>query len=130
MSDYVANEKETFEYTYSAKQQEEIEAIRSKYIPKKESKMEQLRKLDKQAETPGQIVGLVIGIVGALVMGFGMCCCMVWADALMIPGIFIGIIGMAMAGFAYPAYLKVTKTQRAKVAEKILALSAELSLEN
>ena len=130
MSDYVANEKETFEYTYSAKQQEEIEAIRSKYIPKKESKMEQLRKLDKQAETPGQIIGLVLGTVGALVMGFGMCCCMVWADALMIPGIFIGIFGMAMAGLAYPAYLKVTKTQRAKVAEKILALSAELSLEN
>ncbi len=33
--------KETFEYTYSAKQQQEIEKIRSKYLPKQESKMEQ-----------------------------------------------------------------------------------------
>ena len=35
--------EETFEYRYSAKQQEEIEAIRRKYLPKEEDKMEQLR---------------------------------------------------------------------------------------
>ena len=38
--------EETFEYTYSAKRQEEIEAIKNKYLPPKEDKMEQLRKLD------------------------------------------------------------------------------------
>ena len=41
--------KETFEYTYSAKQQQEIEKIRNKYLPKQESKMDQLRRLDQSA---------------------------------------------------------------------------------
>ena len=37
--------KEGFDYTYSAAQQQEIEHIRSKYLPKQEDKMEQLRRL-------------------------------------------------------------------------------------
>lgn len=129
MADYTLNKTENFEYTYSAKQQEEVEAIRSKYLPKKESKMEQLRKLDRQAERPGMIASLCIGVIGSLVMGIGMCCTMVWADVLFVPGIIIGILGMIIAGVAYPIYLKVTKNRRAKVADKILALSAELSVE-
>ena len=43
--------KDVFQYTYSAKQQEEIEAIRKKYLPPQEDKMEQLRRLDKSATT-------------------------------------------------------------------------------
>ena len=43
------NKEETFEYTYSAKQQQEIENIRKKYLPKEEDKMEQLRRLDRSA---------------------------------------------------------------------------------
>ena len=40
--------KESFHYTYSAKQQEEIQSIRKKYLPQ-EDKMEQLRRLDLPA---------------------------------------------------------------------------------
>ena len=43
--------EETFEYRYSAKQQEEIEAIRRKYLPKEEDKMEQLRQLGQGRST-------------------------------------------------------------------------------
>ena len=39
--------KDTFTYTYSAKQQEEIRNIRKKYLPREEDKMEQLRRLDR-----------------------------------------------------------------------------------
>ena len=42
MADYVVNKTESFEFTYSAKQQEEVERIRSKYLPKEETKMEKL----------------------------------------------------------------------------------------
>lgn len=42
------NKNETFTYTYSSKQQEEIRNIRSKYLPKEEDKMEQLRRLDPE----------------------------------------------------------------------------------
>ena len=42
-------EKETFTYTYSAQQQEEIKNIRKKYLAPEEDKMEQLRKLHHSA---------------------------------------------------------------------------------
>jgi len=131
MADYIASGKETFEYTYSAKQQDEIEKIRSKYLPKQESKMEQLRKLDKQAEQPGQIAALSIGIIGSLLLGIGMCCTMVWGTSMMVFvfGIIIGVIGICIACTAYPVYTNITKKQREKVADKILALSAEITLE-
>ena len=40
------NNKDTFEYIYSAEQQEEIKNIRKKYMAPEEDKMDQLRKLD------------------------------------------------------------------------------------
>ena len=42
----VNKENNTFSYTYSAKQQEEIQNIRKKYVSKEEDKMEKLRRLD------------------------------------------------------------------------------------
>lgn len=119
--------KETFEYTYSAKQQAEIAQIRKKYLPKEEDKMELLRKLDRDATKPGTICSIAVGVVGCLVFGFGMSCVMVWSDSLMILGIVVGIIGMIMMGMAYPVYVKITKKQREKLAPQILALTEELS---
>ena len=78
--------KDTFEYTYSAKQQEEIRKIRQKYLPQ-EDKMEQLRKLDRGATKKGTVLSVTVGIVGCLLLGVGMCCTMVWMDRLFVPGI-------------------------------------------
>ncbi len=61
--------KETFEYTYSARQQQEIEQIRSKYLPKQESKMDQLRRLDQSATKKGTAVAILLGVIGCLLMG-------------------------------------------------------------
>lgn len=119
-------QKNSFEYSYSAKQQDEIEAIKKKYMPKQEDKMEQLRRLDKSAERPGTVIGLILGIVGTLVMGTGMSCVMVWTDTLFVVGIVVGLIGTVMLATAYPAYKAVTKKQREKIAPMILALSEEL----
>ena len=47
--------KQVFEYNYSAKQQEEVRRIREKYVPKEESKLEQLKKLDAHATRSGTI---------------------------------------------------------------------------
>ena len=120
------NKNETFTYTYSSKQQEEIRNIRSKYLPKEEDKMEQLRKLDQNAAKPGKIASLTLGIVGTLTLGVGMCCTMVWADKLFIPGIVIGVIGIAAVLAAYPVYTHITKKQREKIAPEILRLTEEL----
>ena len=119
-----------FEMTYSAKQQEEVNKIRNKYLPKEENKMEQLIRLDKQTERPGTIASIVLGIAGTLVLGFGMSCVLVWNSSIevFIAGIIIGVLGMGMAGFAYPVYKKITVKERIKVANQILALSKELSI--
>ena len=120
-------DKKTFEYTYSARQQEEIRAIRNKYLPKQEDKMEQLRRLDKSATKKGTLVSVTVGIVGCLLLGVGMCCTMVWMASLFVPGIVIGLAGIALVAAAYPLYTHITKKEREKLAPQILQLTEELS---
>ena len=102
---------ETFTYTYSAAQQEEVKRIREKYAPlsPEEYKMEQLRRLDKSVTKSGLIAALTVGIISTLIMGFGLCCTMVWSDTLFIPGIVIGVVGIIGICTAYPLYIRITK---------------------
>ncbi|MFQ9984335.1 MAG: hypothetical protein ACLRVS_00300 [Lachnospiraceae bacterium] len=123
----MSEKKDTFHYSYSARQQEEIRKIREKYIPKEESKMEQLRQLDESATRPGTIAAIVVGIIGALLLGIGMCCTMVWAGQFFIPGIIIGVIGIAVVIAAYPIYNRITGKRREKLAPEIMRLTDELS---
>ena len=106
------NGKGTFNYTYSAKQQEEIQNIRKKYLPRQENKMEQLRRLDQSATKKGTVVSILMGVVGCL---------------LFIPGVIIGVIGIVAIAAAYPLYSRITKKQRQKLAPQILKLTEELS---
>ena len=62
-----------FSYQYSAKQNQEVEHIRRKYLPKEENKMETLRRLDTRVQTAGMIPSLCIGVIGCLIFGIGMC---------------------------------------------------------
>lgn len=117
--------KETFSYTYSAAQQEEIKKIREKYLPKEADKMEQLRRLDAGVTKKGTIISLAAGIIGALVLGVGMCCCLVWTE-LFVLGIIVGIIGIAAISLAYPLYNYVTKKERERIAPRIIQLTDEL----
>ncbi len=120
------NEEKTFEYTYSAERQREIEAIRKKYETKTEDKMDQLRKLDKDAEKPGTIAAIAVGVVGLLLFGIGLSLAMVWTDTMLILGSIIGFVGMILIAAGLPVYRLVTKKQREKIAPQILALSEEL----
>ncbi len=121
--------KDVFHYTYSAQQQEEIARIREKYIPREESKMDRLRRLDASAAKPGTVAAILTGVVGALLLGVGMCCTMVWMGAMFIPGIGIGVAGIAGIAAAYPLYAHITKKRREKLAPEILRLTNELSQE-
>lgn len=121
------DKKESFSYIYSAKQQEEIKKIREKYVPAEGiDKMEQLRRLDAGVTQKANVISLVAGIVGALILGVGMCCCMVWAGKRFVPGIIIGVIGIAVILAAYPLYNHVSKKERKKIAPEILRLTDEL----
>ena len=117
--------KETFNYTYSAAQQEEIKKIREKYMPKEADKMEQLRRLDAGVTKKGTVISLAAGIAGALVLGTGMCCCMIWTEFFVL-GLIVGIIGIAMVSSAYPLYSCITKKEREKIAPEIMRLTDEL----
>ena len=118
--------KETFRYTYSAEQQAEIKNIRKKYAPPEENKMEYLRRLDRKVSQKGTVISLVLGILGALILGVGMCCAMVWSSTWFIPGIVIGLIGIALVCCAYPIYIRITEQERKKYAPEILRLTDEL----
>lgn len=122
------NSNETFNYTYSASQQEEIKKIREKYSAPKEqeNKIERLRQLDKSVTRPGTIAALIVGIASSLIMGTGMSMCMVWGDELFIPGIVVGVAGMIGVAIAYPLYSAVTKKRKEKLAPEIIRLSDEL----
>ena len=117
---------EQFNYTYSAKLHDEVKKIREKYVVQEEDKMEQLRRLDQSVTQKSTMYSLVIGVIGALVMGTGMSCCMVWQGVWFIPGIFVGIIGIALVGCAYPLYNHITKKEREKIAPEIIRLTDEL----
>ena len=122
---------ENFSFTYSAQQQKEVEAIRRKYLPKEEDKMEQLRKLHAIPTQMAQAVSLAVGVIGALIMGTGMSLVMTDIGAslgslAMVIGIAAGVVGMALVALAYPLYNRVLKKQREKIAPEILRLSDEL----
>ena len=122
---------EKFSYTYSAQQQKEVEAIRKKYLPKEEDKMEQLRKLHAVPTQKAQSAALTIGIIGTLILGTGMSLAMTQLGAAlgnlsMVLGVAVGIAGMVLVALAYPVYNRVLKKQREKIAPEILRLSDEL----
>ncbi|MBR2069897.1 MAG: hypothetical protein IJ981_00570, partial [Clostridia bacterium] len=120
----------------SAKEQEEIKAIRNKYVAKEETedKMTQLRRLDNNATQKATVVSLVFGIVGALILGIGMSLAMTEIGKIlalseftsMLIGISIGIVGIVLVSLAYPLYNKILKIERERIAPEIIRLTDEL----
>lgn len=82
--------EDVFQYTYSAPQQDEVKKIREKYLPKEETKMAQLRRLDESTTKKGLACSLMLSIGSSLTLGIGMCCVLLWDGILFIPGIIIG----------------------------------------
>ena len=129
-------ENEAFCYTYSAKEQEEIKNIRKKYAAPGagEDKMERLRRLDKSVTDKATTKSLIVGIIGALIMGTGMSLVMTdlggifgaHQNAALCIGILVGIAGIVLVGCAYPVYNRVIKKERERIAPEILQLTEEL----
>ena len=118
--------KDTFEYIYSAEQQVEIEKIRNKYMPKQEDKLEQLRKLDASVTKKGTIISVMLGVVGILAFGGAMSMILVVGNSLLLPGVLLGVFGIVLMVVAYPIFSKVTEKERERIAPEILALTEEL----
>lgn len=128
--------KDGFQFTYSATEQEEIKAIRDKYSQPKqeEDKMTKLRRLDASVTRKATVASLVLGIIGSLILGTGMSFAMtdigkvigIKGDISMIIGIIVGIIGIVILSVAYPVYNNIVKKQRKKIAPEIIRISDEL----
>ena len=123
--------KDSFRFTYSAAQQQEVENIRKKYLPKEEDKMEQLRKLHGIPTQKAQAASLAVGIVGTLIMGTGMSLAMTdigraLGSLSMGFGIVIGLVGIVLVALAYPIYNRVLAKERQRIAPEILRLTDEL----
>jgi len=118
--------EESFEYTYSAPEQSEVQRIRSKYMPKKEAEttLEKVKRLDREADRPGIITALLLGIVGTLTFGSGMSVWLVWKNPAL--GICLGLPGIILAAIAYPVYRSITCRRRKKIAPEILKLTEQL----
>lgn len=122
---------QSFQYTYSAQQQQEIQTIRKKYLPPEENKMEQLRKLDRSATQKAQAYSIALGVIGALILGFGMSICMTdlaafLGEMALFVGIPVGLVGLVLVALAYPVYNRVLKKERERIAPQILRLTDEL----
>ena len=119
-------ENTTFNYTYSAARNKEVESIRRKYMPHEESKLETLKRLDYRVQTAGMIESLCFGIIGALVFGVGMCFFLdVFAGAAWLTAILM-ICGTLLMIPAYPIYRRVARKTKAELTPEILRLSEEI----
>ena len=129
-------EQNGFTYTYSAKEQAELKRIRDKYAAptEVEDKMARLRRLDASVTNTAQTVALVFGVIGILILGFGMSLIMSdFAEILglsgnmaMVIGIAVGLVGGVLASLAYPMYNAILKAKRKKLAPEIIRLTDEL----
>ncbi len=129
-------EQSGFNYTYSAKEHAELKKIRDKYtVPSEaEDKMVRLRRLDASVTNTAQAVAFVFGIIGILILGFGMSLIMTdirdilgsYRDMAMVIGIIVGIVGGLLASLAYPIYNAIVKAKRKKLAPEIIRLTDEL----
>ena len=106
--------------------------IRAQYMEKEYTELDELRALDARVKDPASIFAYVLGSVGAIVMGAGMSLVMTDIGSLfgilnpLVPGIVIGVIGMAMAIANYPIYKRILERRRQKYGAEIIRLSSKL----
>ena len=128
------NDNNGFTYTYSSEEQEELKRIRDKYVAREEDKLDRLRRLDRSVTERAQMYSLTLGIIGALIMGFGMSLCMTELSSLfgdkqwlaMMIGVTVGLIGCSLVALAYPVHNFILKRERKRIAPEIIRLTDEL----
>ena len=106
--------------------------IRTQYMEKESSELDALRALDSKVKRPANVFAYVFGSISAIIMGAGMSLCMTEIGAIlgmastMVPGIVIGVVGLAAALANYPIYRRVLERRKKKYGSEILALSEKI----
>lgn len=105
------------------------EKLIHEYSVKEETKLDELKALDKKVKKPALIFAYIYGILGSLILGVGMCLAMQIIGTgivLMIVGIIIGLVGILMVSTTYPIYHKFLENRKNAYRDEILAKSNEL----
>jgi hypothetical protein len=113
-------------------QQFMAQKIRTQYMEKTPSELDELRELDAKVKRPANIFGYAFGSISAIVMGAGMSLVMTDIGAMLgiasalVPGIAIGVVGLGMALFTYPMYKGILNSRKKKYGAEILKLSDKI----
>jgi len=109
-----------------------VQKIRTQYVERENTDLDELKELDKKVKSPANRFAYTFGSSAAIVMGSGMSLVMtdigekIGMTHSLIPGVAIGVIGLAMMILNYPIYKKILNSRREKYAEKIIALSDKI----
>ena len=113
-------------------QQFMAQKIRTQYMEKQSTELDALRALDAKVKRPATVFGYVFGSISAIIMGAGMSLVMtdigsaIGLASTLIPGIAIGVAGLAMALLTYPIYKGILNSRKRKYGGEILRLSDEI----
>ena len=109
-----------------------VQKIRTQYIEKEHTQLDELKALDSKVKKPATVFAYVFGTISAIVTGAGMSLVMTDIGAIiglasaMVPGIVVGVVGLGMALSTYPIYKKILNSRKKKYAPEILALSEKI----
>ena len=109
-----------------------VQKIRTQYTEKQHTELDALKALDTKVKRPVNVFAYTFGCVGAIVMGAGMSLVMtdigstIGMQETMVPGIAVGLVGMAMALVNYPIHKSVLNARKKKYADEILKLSDKI----
>jgi len=110
-----------------------VEKIRSQYMVTEHTELDALKALDAKVKKPANVFGYTYGSIGAIIMGSGMSLVMTDIGSLLgmaetlVPGIAVGVVGMAMALTTYPIYKKILNSRKEKYAHQIMELSDRIT---
>lgn len=103
----------------------DAEKLKEEYqVKPKKTNFEEAKKLDRKCKLPVYIFTYTFGIIGALILGIGMCLAMNvigGGTTLMITlGIIIGLIGIVIVSVNYPLYSIFLRKRKEKYSSAIL----------
>ena len=113
-------------------QQFMAQKIRTQYMEKESTELDTLRELDSKVKRPANIFAYVFGSISAIIMGTGMSLVMTDVGIQlgirggMLPGIVLGIVGLALALMNLPLHRAILNARKQKYASQILDLSEKI----
>lgn len=113
-------------------QQFMAQKIRTQYMEKQTTELDELRELDAKVKRPANVFAYVFGVISAIIMGAGMSLIMTEIGDMigiantMTVGVVIGVIGLVMAIINYPVYKGILNSRKRKYGAEIIKLSEKI----